>query len=340
MAATSQDKGLQGIRGWSSLSVVLYHVSLPTIVGSLLIGWGWAAVVLFFVVSGHILGKKWLAGDYHRPAPGGRRFDAARYFARRFWRIWPVYLLTLPMFVLLGLFPFEWQLFGMAQYLVPLYSPTGFPLMPQWTLAIEEIFYATLPLWVIAVGGKRWILLLGALAAVSVASSFFVPLWFELPQYAVAYVFGLMSARGIRLRLPLSVTVPLVVGAMVAVNLWRYTDPLTVLIASLASWVIVTEWRRTALFTNRWSSRLGNLTYPLYLVGIPALAITHDLLGTQWAWGLLSVPAAVSIAWALHRGVEGPLIRMGRRLEGRTPRLLAPEARSNSVQEIVDKLSR
>ena len=331
MAPTPQDKGLQGIRGWSSLSVVLYHVGMPTIVGSLLIGWGWAAVILFFVVSGHILGKKWLEGDYHRDIAGSTRFDAARYFARRFWRIWPLYLLTLPLFVVLGLMPFEWQLLGMAQYLVPLYSPSGFPLMPQWTLAIEEIFYATLPLWVLAVGGRRWALMLGALAAISVVSSLFVPLWFELPQYGVAYVFGLMSARGIRSKLPMSVTAPLVVATMVAINLWRYSDPFTVLLASAASWVVVSEWRGASLFTNRWSSRLGNLTYPLYLVGMPALAATHILLGPLWAWGLLSIPAALAVAWILHRWVEGPLIRWGRSLE----RPLPPEA----VRQIVERTS-
>ena len=81
---------LDGLRGLAILWVVLYHCH-PRLTGTWLYSaslWGWAGVIIFFVLSGFLITSILL----------GTR-DNPHYFhhfhARRVLRIWPVYLLVL-----------------------------------------------------------------------------------------------------------------------------------------------------------------------------------------------------------------------------------------------------
>ena len=81
---------LDGLRGLAILAVVLYHCH-PRLVGTWMHYaslWGWAGVILFFVLSGFLITSILLATR-----------DKPRYFhnfhARRALRIWPVYVLLL-----------------------------------------------------------------------------------------------------------------------------------------------------------------------------------------------------------------------------------------------------
>jgi hypothetical protein len=81
---------LDGLRGLAILAVVLYHCD-PLLKGTWIhyaAQWGWAGVILFFVLSGFLITANLL---------GAR--DKPHYFhnfhARRALRIWPVYLLVL-----------------------------------------------------------------------------------------------------------------------------------------------------------------------------------------------------------------------------------------------------
>ncbi len=150
---------LDGLRGLAIALVILFHLELLFPVHSRLLGsamlFGWSGVDLFFVLSGFLIGGILLE---HR--------DTANYFrvfyARRFFRIVPVY------FAVVALFAIAWMIGGEVRgtllYNVgppmPWYTYLSFTnnlwiarhdtmhifLPVSWSLAVEEQFYLTLPL--------------------------------------------------------------------------------------------------------------------------------------------------------------------------------------------------
>jgi peptidoglycan/LPS O-acetylase OafA/YrhL len=137
---------LDGLRGLAILWVVLYHCH-PRLLGTWLYGaslWGWAGVVLFFILSGFLITSILLTTR-----------DQPHYFhnfhARRALRIWPVYLLLMavvylnaPWFVgasisnAIRTAPWLAYIFC-VQNLFHLTLPPA--MEPTWALAIEEQYY-------------------------------------------------------------------------------------------------------------------------------------------------------------------------------------------------------
>jgi len=137
---------LDGLRGLAILWVVLYHCH-PRLEGTWIDYaslWGWAGVILFFVLSGFLITSILLVTR-----------DKPRFFhnfhARRALRIWPVYILLLvvvylnaPWFVGPGVMdaiktaPWLAYIF-LVQNLFHLTLPPA--IGPTWALAIEEQYY-------------------------------------------------------------------------------------------------------------------------------------------------------------------------------------------------------
>ena len=150
MAETAPGKidTLTSLRFFAAFAIVLYHI--PYVLPTLYRGGAFAqmgiGVDFFFVLSGYVLGITY-----------GERanWSAADYFRRRFARIYPVYLLTTVMWVVLLLN--YWQIpaqdkfnSGIAHLLLvhaflsgPLYT-LGFN-APAWTISNEAFFYAVFP---------------------------------------------------------------------------------------------------------------------------------------------------------------------------------------------------
>ena len=83
---------LDGLRGLAALAVLLAHLGegrWP------LVGWGWTAVNLFFVLSGYLITGIVLREGH---APGFWR----AFYARRVLRIWPVYFGTIAAILAVG----------------------------------------------------------------------------------------------------------------------------------------------------------------------------------------------------------------------------------------------
>jgi peptidoglycan/LPS O-acetylase OafA/YrhL len=164
---------LDGLRGLAILAVVLYHCH-PRLEGTWIYYaslWGWAGVIVFFLLSGFLITSILLVAR-----------DKPHYFhnfhARRALRIWPVYVLVLavvylnaPWFIgpsvvdAVKAAPWLAYIF-FVQNLFHLALPPA--LGPSWALAIEEQYYF---LWAPLVRFLRrpWILA-GLLGAVLVAS--------------------------------------------------------------------------------------------------------------------------------------------------------------------------
>ncbi|MEO9324607.1 acyltransferase [Nocardioides sp. C4-1] len=125
-------------------------------------------VALFFVLSGFLLSRPWLARALdRRPAPA-----TGRYLWKRLLRIAPLYLLTCVLALSLigdnaGRTPGEWvATLLLLDTLTDAPDPAG--LTHMWSLAVEVSYYLVLPLlmWV-ALGRRRF--RLGRLVAVLVA---------------------------------------------------------------------------------------------------------------------------------------------------------------------------
>jgi len=187
---------LDGLRGLAILWVVIYHCR-PRLAGTWIYGaalWGWAGVILFFILSGFLITSILLTTR-----------DKPHYFhnfhARRALRIWPVYILLLAVVYLKASWfvgtdtidaiktaPWLAYIF-FVQNLFHLTMPPA--LQPTWALAIEEQYYFV---WAPTVKFLRrpWMLaavLLGALI-LSPALRLGHPAWLT-PTHTLIHLDGL-----------------------------------------------------------------------------------------------------------------------------------------------------
>jgi peptidoglycan/LPS O-acetylase OafA/YrhL len=159
---------LDALRGLAALAIVVFHANpgrLP---------FGWAAVDLFFVLSGYLITGIILR---HGATPG----FLPRFYMRRGLRVWPVYyLVVLLLAVAVPVLPrpFLWK--GLPLILtftqgVPLYwareaSVFTWYLGHTWSLAIEEQFYLIWPAVLLLLRRKGVIpLAIGCAAASAIA---------------------------------------------------------------------------------------------------------------------------------------------------------------------------
>ncbi len=174
---------LDGLRFFAFLAVFVHHwlwygpewyegIGLPRAVGELLAATaksGAYGVDLFFVLSAYLITELLIRERIERGT-----LDAARFYARRALRIWPLYFIFLsvtlwvvPLFLAdsldghtaaFGLFMANWS----AAFL-------GYPgsvAAPLWSISIEEQFYAVQP-WIVRYMGRAshwWALIVSLLA--------------------------------------------------------------------------------------------------------------------------------------------------------------------------------
>jgi peptidoglycan/LPS O-acetylase OafA/YrhL len=223
---------LDGLRGMAILFVLLFHyvyfanvengVAPPSngfvAHGQQLFAMGWAGVDLFFVLSGFLIGGILLDA---RSSP--RYFGT--FYARRFYRIIPLYYLWIGVYFLLVLGPFHGPTALLSGNLekwtsVPIYflflqnsvkiahATFGTAwLGALWSLAVEEQFYLVMPLAIYFLSRRRLVQLLflavvGA-PVVRVAVAHFVPAhpaaqYVLTPCRADALAMGVLLAIGWR----------------------------------------------------------------------------------------------------------------------------------------------
>ena len=142
---------LDGVRAIAALSVVALHVSDGSgfsqhkIVGALTARLN-VGVALFFVLSGFLLYRPFVAARVDgRPAT-----TVAHYLRRRALRILPGYWVALAVTAGVGWITLTLGWWRYAFFLQPYNIYSLFSgINPAWTLAIEVLFYISLPLWVV-----------------------------------------------------------------------------------------------------------------------------------------------------------------------------------------------
>jgi len=273
---------LDGVRGVAALAVLAYHLR-PNGCSFGKVNLGWAAVNLFMVLSGYLITA--IVLDRRREPSFLRTF-----YARRGLRIWPIYYLTLLVFVVIDPFlprPFGWG--NVPYYLVYLQNtllarPFSVPFNPAldhtWSLAVEEQFYLIWPL-LIGLAGSRGLV---PLACVAVAASAWVR-WLDWHPWLLASRFdgfalgGLLAAffrggvgpgrrRDVG-RLAFGVGVPL--GCVTALPLWGRSLQVDVLILNallfaLVGLVLSGEGHPLLMpLRSRPLRYVGTISYGLYL---------------------------------------------------------------------------
>ena len=308
---------------------------------------GRAGVDVFFVISGGIMWRVTGAGES----------QAARFLWRRVTRVAPLYwLLTLTMAGVAWLWPgFLANIHPALGHLllslafIPHFDPTGlpFPLLPPgWTLVYEAMFYLIFTAALLA--PRRWqaAIVCGALLAI-VAAGFLLddPVYILganpiLLEFAAGVALanlsemgampgrrsgGLLMAAGV-----VALAIPAAMGAFS--ELWRpfiWGIPATAIVGgALAIEDHGGPPRSRAL------ARLGDASYALYLIHLPAQAVVAHLIGVTNAWLFIPAALAASVAAGLacHAYIERPLISWARRLSGRRP--IEPLYRTDTINRL------
>lgn len=341
---------LDGVRAVAALSVLVFHAvgfwargsaegaAIRPWVGRLDVG-----VAIFFLLSGYLLWGPFLRGEVRVGA----------YARRRAVRIVPAYWLALIVSALaLGLGE-VWSnaplFFGFAQTYRE--QTAGQGIGQAWTLCVEVVFYAFLPVWALAAARTRSLWPPAGLFATSVAYKLVVlaaldgrvgplePALIALPAFMDWFALGMavatLEARGTAFRSAW----PWLAGALAAygvsvVVLWdarldAYTDAewllrhgsyaaiaLCVLIAGVAG-ARVLRWPPLA-----W---LGVISYGIYLYHVLILALMSRWGVVAWEswmhpyvlWTGLALAGSVVCAALSWRLVERPLLRATRRASTR-----------------------
>jgi len=145
------------LRGVAAVSILTFHVCSLTgalddpLVGDVIAVLGPRALTLFFVISGFLLYRPYVAAR----ATGRPRPSTARYARRRVLRIVPAYWVALTALAvfpgIVGVFSGDWWRY---YFFLQLYSrdTVGHGIPVAWSLPVEVTYYISLPLWAAAVG--------------------------------------------------------------------------------------------------------------------------------------------------------------------------------------------
>ncbi|MFO0907299.1 MAG: acyltransferase [Isosphaeraceae bacterium] len=360
MSALASDRNaeLDALRGLAALAVVLFHTNVK---------WmpvGWAAVDLFFVLSGYLITTIILRN-------GRTKGFLLRFYVRRGLRVWPIYYLLV--LIMAAAVPWLYRQYDWSGLLYVLTftqgighyvrspSPTfTYYLGHTWTLAIEEQFYLLWPALLLFVGlDRRRVAALGAICVIGSA----VARWRGLPVSILGgrgdglALGGILAAwlldvsprstRAGRITWILAGLGALATAGLIALALGTGLDtaalrtpaagPIILALSLLFSAIVGIAVCQTG---NPWLSplraeslrQLGEMSYGLYLYHMPILLLAGDI---ARAFGRRGAPLwrhalALGICFAVARlswlYVESPVLRLKDRFAYRPtpPREPAP----------------
>jgi peptidoglycan/LPS O-acetylase OafA/YrhL len=362
MAGKGRLHPLDGLRGLAALGVVLLHAWMYT--GANLPGKDleldrWmgelrVCVLLFFVLSGFLLAKPWVAAARgERPPPA-----LGTYAVRRAARIVPAYWLALAGTVALlhgtghgREVPLD-QVPKFVVFLANVFPETRNQLdPPMWSLHVEVSFYVALPLIGLALiragrGRRGPLAVCAALLAAGVAwtAAGVVHAWapevtWTLPSYLATFACGIAAAvlaHGAQPRRLVTHAVFLAGAALVVADCWWHTRGYSVLNRAVrdlpaaigfAGMVWAVALRPAGVLGSAPMRALGTLSFGVYLWHYPViywLQLHHDF-PREFLPALARIlPLTFGLAAASWFLLERPILRLSHRaLRRREPRRLA-----------------
>lgn len=324
---------IQMLRGIAALQVVIQHLCE-------LVGWpGDMAfgVDLFFVISGFVMVLTTAADD--RPGI---------FLRRRLVRIVPLYWIATAIMIAILV---QWRspVDGWLVIASVLFIPTGngatysLPILPVgWTLNYELFFYALFALALFLPRAWRMAALLAALVALGFARPLLglnndpLRAWCDpiVWEFAAGIVLGMAWLRGWSLWMTTAGLAA--AGVTLAAALWQLThDPgnqfrfvwliyiVPLFVAAISAEPFIGRIKSLAVFKG-----LGDASYSLYLFHPIAIAALNSVLPIAafppLARFLVWLVACLAAAFAVHHGLERPLLRATKRwAQGRRARPIA-----------------
>jgi peptidoglycan/LPS O-acetylase OafA/YrhL len=322
---------IQVLRGLAVAFVVLEHLAIPGF------QYGYLGVDIFFVISGFLITSivsKGLARD---------NFSFKQFYLRRAKRLLPASFVTLLATIIAAKFFLPpMQIESMKQQVIGaltfstnfvLLSQAGYfdiesatkPLLHMWSLAVEEQFYFVVPALLAFTPAKHWKKILIVLALASFMGCLYLSAsnpsaaFYLLPTRAWELLIGSVASMVVHNGIVKSVSLKLAVPAFAVllaspfVNSGLSHPGLDAVVVCFATAIILLANHRLLngqarmLFVNK----LGDLSYSLYLVHWPIIALANASINTDSlvVQGTLLAASLVS-AIALHRWIEEPFRKM------------------------------
>ncbi|MFH2010418.1 MAG: acyltransferase [bacterium] len=344
-------------------------LALIVLLGHLYVGYlpGTYAVFGFYIISGYLMTLV-MHESYGYTRDGRLRFAVNRCL-RLYPQYWIASGITLLLIVVFGakaikayhavmFVPDSWQAVGQNFFMFfSLWSPVGERprlVPPTWALTVELFFYALIALGLSKTSRRVWAWVVASLGYY--AGTFYLGLGFESRYYPVAAAslpFSLGSLLYFIARSapnefwtarvpPPSLWLALAFGNLGAAALFGalLSNPkvveqgfyLNLALMVLVVFSLAVHGRGLPLLNATWDKRLGELSYPLYLVHWQAGAIVsyflvgaplvfrrhvHGLSSQGVANLLLSALGALALSVLLVWGVDRPVQRLRNRIRGR-----------------------
>ena len=327
---------LDSLRGLAALAVVIFHTN------SSWLPFGWAAVDLFFVLSGCLITSIILRH-------GGSSGFLRTFYVRRGLRTWPIYYLLIALLCIISPLlsrPCLWSSLpftltytqGLARVWPAAAEPFSRYLAHTWSLAIEEQFYLVWPALVLLAGRRRLV----PLALLCICGSVYARsqgVWWDLCSRCDGLLLGgLLAAlqvhhapfaRRLSTLIRLSAVGALAFLCVLASRVGIHPDvllpsyPASSVLAFNLLWLGVIDFvlehsgkDSMGLLRLPPLARLGQMSYGLYLYHFPVLAILLDIarglgfLGKVYPLKVLSIVLSIGLAKLSWRFIERPLLCM------------------------------
>lgn len=295
--------GLDALRGIAILGVLLFHAYIVNVIHGVIwsrtVGQGAEGVGLFFIVSALTLSASWHHRQGRDPKP------SAAFWARRFFRIAPLFYLVLAVAWLIGVGKPNFAPHAMAGNVFTLgnlvaHVTFAFGWIPayqnswlgvEWSIGTEMAFYLLFPLlilWLVPRMGAIRTVFLGFMLSMAwpwVMAHVFAP-W---PGWAYAFLFWSLPGQAVWFALGLSLfwtarpgpairglTIWMIGAVALAVALMNvppaYSAVLWAIPGGLLTYAVWHRLPGVAFITNsRWLQYVGTRSYSWYLLHWPIL---------------------------------------------------------------------
>ena len=331
---------IDGLRALSVITIMIFHLNQTLIPG------GFAAVSLFFVISGFLITTiiaKLLVQD---------RFSFKDFYARRIKRILPLFFVvvfTVLIFAIIILRP--WDDFGSfwktVRYAMQFRANQAFfkddyfgamadekPLMHLWTLAIEEQFYFIWPITIFILykifknkqSPRHWLFWSTiVLICLSIMSSFY------LSHYLHANPYFYLKARSAEIlvgcaialspyTIPVRFRTPLgMIGiGMIILSYFIYDPSIAYpgfygLLPSVGAALFILDTNVSSykkIFTNRVATTIGVWSFSVYLWHWPILAFLRYIymdVNLPISWMVFAYTLTFTLSYFTYNYVENPI---------------------------------
>jgi peptidoglycan/LPS O-acetylase OafA/YrhL len=337
---------LEALRGIAALVVVLHHLSLQPgtfLTGNPWLAQGWLFVDLFFVLSGFVI------ASVHAESPACD-ITAKGFLIRRFFRLWPLHLVTLVAALGIDVLSGEADKPGYGAMLglnLTMTQAWGFVPGsvlngPSWSISVEWAAYLLFAgICLTSASLRRRLGIMAMVGAISLTlllvfrgGSLDGDLSLGLPRCLMSFSLGVLLWAWSRDRAPFSPRIAAlgqvgVCAAMIVVLPFTAEIPalgLTLPILSAAMIALMVRDRGSAvrvMLDRPIPQWLGRHSYSLYLVHMPLFRWLFEAGADQLpgnAWLVLSLAALALVSAVTYRLVEAPWRDRGRAIARRAER--------------------